>query len=157
MTPTSILGYAAIAPVNPNTDRGNRELARAQANLVICKRLTDALYDYLTEAAQSMIEEITYEKTQAVDTFTPSMENLDQACKRRDYIQQQLDATRDQADRLEQSLQDSGMNHMTGYVGMLRTTMIMPLEVQLKDAEEWVSNIQRQMEAAAHAAQTPTE
>ena len=140
------IGYGVV---KTDTSRGDRQLARAHANLAICKRLTDALYDYLTEEARAHIEEVNHEKTQTVDTFTPSMEHLDQACKRRDYIQQQLDVMSEQADKLDKEMGTKA----GGAVGMLRASMIMPLEMQLKDAEEWVSNIQRQMEAAAHAPQ----
>lgn len=141
------IGAIPIQPQpKPKTDYDKRRV-RARRELETYKRLADALYDWLAEPVLQDLEDTDTEEREYMavsSVFVPTIEHLHQACSRRDAIQQQLDAMNEQADNLEKQIGGKA----DGMVGMLRASLIMPLEMQLKDAEEWVSNIQRQMESA---------
>ena len=102
----------------------------AERRIVVVKKMTDALFEYLTFDYQLAIDSFN-------DPVKTKTETLISAIKQRDSLQTQLDQAQELADKMKlpEGLGDMAMFALTG-----------GLRQQLEAQNEWISQIQAELE-----------
>ena len=117
---------------------------QAERHLKICKeriegvrRLTDALFDYLTFHERMSVATA---DEKPPDLYKPSLEDFNRAQENREAIQSQVQMLEEQIEKLEKS----GNEELSA---MMRAGGLFPLQMQLKSADEWLAQLQTAMES----------
>lgn len=112
-----------------------REKEVAEREIEVTRKLTDALFEYLSFSPRTDIENLESQSTPPKTCFTT--ESLIDAVKHRDATQSQLD-------QYEEIIQNTNMPK--GIMEIATMAFMAPLKAQLEQQNEWVSRIQKELE-----------
>lgn len=127
-----------VSYMNVPADPRMKELA--EQRVATARKLTDALFEWLSFSDRLTIDTFDIPVPSSSSTLyrnTYTTEDLIGAVKRRDATQAQIDSIRE-------SLNDESVPEMQ--VRIIEATIVAPLQAQLDSQNEWISNMQREIE-----------